>query len=38
MPQLTGKGLFGKVIALYGLSDQEKYPDRFEHSLIHLYR
>lgn len=38
MPQLAGKDLSGKVIALYGLGDQEKYPDRFAHSLIHLYR
>jgi flavodoxin I len=38
MPQLADKDLSGKVIALYGLGDQEKYPDRFAHSLIHLYR
>jgi flavodoxin I len=38
MPQLAGKDLSGKVIALYGLGDQEKYSDRFAHSLIHLYR
>ena len=38
MPQLAGKDLSGKVIALYGLGDQEKYADRFAHSLIHLYR
>lgn len=37
MPQLQGRDLSGKTIALYGLGDQEKYPDRFVHSLIHLY-
>lgn len=37
MPQLQGADLSGKTIALYGLGDQEKYPDRFAHSLIHLY-
>ncbi|MBC9073173.1 flavodoxin [Thauera sp. CAU 1555] len=38
MPQLAGRSLAGKRIALFGLGDQEKYPDRFAHSLIHLYR
>lgn len=37
MPQLQGADLAGKTIALYGTGDQEKYPDRFAHSLIHLY-
>ena len=37
MPQLQGANLSGKTIAVYGLGDQEKYPDRFVHSLIHLY-
>ncbi|MEN9502539.1 MAG: hypothetical protein RI964_1824 [Pseudomonadota bacterium] len=37
MPQLQGVNLSGKTIALYGLGDQEKYPDRFAHSLIHIY-
>ncbi len=37
MPQLQDANLSGKTIALYGLGDQEKYPDRFVHSLIHLY-
>ncbi len=38
MPQVAGRSLAGKRIALFGLGDQEKYPDRFAHSLIHLYR
>ncbi|MGF1545721.1 MAG: flavodoxin [Thiotrichales bacterium] len=38
MPELAGRNLSGKVIALYGLGDQEKYAERFAHSLIHLYR
>jgi flavodoxin I len=37
MPQLQGVNLSGKTIALYGLGDQEKYPDRFAHSLVHIY-
>ncbi len=37
LPQLQGADLSGKTIALYGLGDQEKYPDRFAHSLIHLH-
>jgi flavodoxin I len=29
LPQLAGADLSGKVIAIYGLGDQKKYPDEF---------
>ncbi|MGE5471326.1 MAG: flavodoxin [Bacteroidota bacterium] len=29
LPQLAGAELTGKVIAIYGLGDQKKYPDEF---------
>jgi flavodoxin I len=38
LPQLQDIDFSGKRIALYGLGNQEKYPQRFADSLIHLYR
>lgn len=35
--QLAGVDLSGKVVALYGLGNQEKYADRFADSLFYLY-
>lgn len=29
LPQLTGADLSGKVVAIFGLGDQKKYPDMF---------
>jgi flavodoxin I len=29
LPQLAGADLAGKVVAIYGLGDQKKYPDEF---------
>lgn len=37
MPQLEGADLSGKTVALYGLGNQEKYPDCFADSLFLLY-
>jgi flavodoxin I len=38
LPQLEMVDLTGKQIALYGLGDQENYPDRFVDALIELYQ
>ncbi|HCS13505.1 MAG: flavodoxin [Zetaproteobacteria bacterium CG06_land_8_20_14_3_00_59_53] len=38
LPLLEGQDFSGKVVALYGLGDQEKYSGRFVDSMIHLYR
>jgi flavodoxin I len=37
LPLLENIDLTGKVIALYGLGDQEKYPQRFADALMLLY-
>jgi flavodoxin I len=37
-PALESADMSGKVVALYGLGNQEKYPDRFADSLSELYR
>jgi flavodoxin I len=37
LPQLAQADLTGKRIALYGLGNQEKYPERFASSLFPLY-
>ena len=37
LPQFEGKDFSGKRIALYGLGNQDKYPDRFASSLHMLY-
>lgn len=37
LPQLQGKDLSGKVVALYGLGNQEKYPDRFADAMAAVY-
>ena len=37
LPQLEGADLSGKVIALYGLGNQDKYSDRFVDSMYYLY-
>lgn len=37
LPQLKTNDLKGKVIAIYGLGDQEKYSNRFADGLIQLY-
>lgn len=37
MPQLAGADLSGKRIALFGLGDQEKYPDAFCDAVALLY-
>ena len=37
MPNLTGADFSGKTIALYGLGDQEGYPDNFVDALGMLY-
>ena len=37
LPQLEHADLSGKIIALYGLGNQEKYPERFADSLYYLY-
>ena len=37
LPQLEGVDLSGKVVALFGLGNQEKYGQRFASSLIQLY-
>ena len=36
LPQLEENDLAGKVIAVYGLGDQEKYKERFADGLYHL--
>lgn len=38
LPALADADLAGKTIALYGLGNQEKYPDRFASGLGQLYR
>jgi len=38
VPKLSELDMTGKVIALYGLGNQEKYPDRFADSLYKLYQ
>jgi flavodoxin I len=37
VPQLDEVDLAGKTVALYGLGNQEKYPERFADSLYLLY-
>ena len=37
LPQLKEKDLSGKVVAIYGLGDQEKYSERFCDGLYQLY-
>lgn len=37
MPRLAGIDMTGKIVALYGLGDQEKYPQRFADALYLLY-
>lgn len=37
LPKLTQADLAGKRIALYGLGNQEKYPERFASGLFDLY-
>lgn len=37
LPQLENINLSNKVIALYGLGNQEKYPDHFADALMQLY-
>lgn len=37
LPQLEAVDLSGKTIALYGLGDQEKYPNRFANALGQLH-
>ena len=37
VPKMAGADLTGKFVALYGLGNQEKYPDRFASSLYQLY-
>jgi flavodoxin I len=37
LPQLKENDLAGKVIAVYGLGDQEKYSERFADGLFQLY-
>lgn len=36
-PQLAGVDMRGKTVALYGLGNQEKYPDQFADGLFQLY-
>lgn len=36
-PELSGADMKGKKVALYGLGNQEKYPERFADALYHLY-
>ena len=38
LPQLEGQDLSGKVIALFGLGDQEAYGHEFVDALILLYQ
>jgi flavodoxin I len=37
LPQLRDVDFSGKTVALYGLGDQEKYPENFVDGLGHLY-
>lgn len=37
VPKLAGADMTGKTVALYGLGNQEKYPDRFADALFQLY-
>jgi flavodoxin I len=37
VPRLANADMSGKIVALYGLGNQEKYPERFASSLYHLY-
>lgn len=37
VPKLAGVDMTGKTVALYGLGNQEKYPQRFVDSLYQLY-
>ena len=37
LPQLAGVDFTGKTVALYGLGDQEKYPEHFVDALGALY-
>lgn len=37
LPQLKENDLAGKVVALYGLGDQDKYKERFADGLFQLY-
>jgi flavodoxin I len=37
LPQLEGKDLSGKVVAIYGLGDQEGYGHEFVDAMIELY-
>lgn len=37
LPSLAGVDMTGKVVALYGLGDQGKYPERFADALYLLY-
>ncbi|KPJ95166.1 MAG: flavodoxin [Gammaproteobacteria bacterium SG8_11] len=37
LPQIKTNDLSGKVIAIYGLGDQEKYSERFADGLFQLY-
>jgi flavodoxin I len=38
LPGLDSVDLSGTTVALYGLGDQEKYPERFADALLLLYR
>lgn len=38
LPKLEGADLSAMRIALYGLGDQEEYPDHFQDGMGHLYR
>lgn len=37
VPKMAGVDMTGKTVALYGLGNQEKYPQRFASSLFQLY-
>jgi flavodoxin I len=37
MPQLEGQDWSGKVVAIFGLGDQEKYPDEFVDAIALLH-
>lgn len=37
LPKISGIDFTGKTVALYGLGDQEKYPDNFADALGELY-
>ncbi len=38
MPLLDGADFSGKRVAIFGLGNQERYSDRFNSSMMHLYR